>query len=96
MAPILAANWLQWPAMIITVGSTWMIASKSETYRKIGFWGSLLANVVWTLWGIGAGAFAVTALQFLLAITNIRGLREADETQVAEMTMWFRRVKAPF
>lgn len=74
MAEGLAANWLQWPALIITVISTWMIASKSETSRKVGFWGSLAANVVWTMWGIGVSAFAVIALQFLLAITNMRGL----------------------
>jgi presenilin-like A22 family membrane protease len=77
----LSANWLQWPAMIITVASTWLIASKSEGYRKIGFVGALVGNGIWTLWGVGAGAIAVIILQILLAFTNIRGVVKADESQ---------------
>jgi hypothetical protein len=77
----LSANWLQWPAMIITVVSTWLIASKSETHRKAGFLGSLAANAVWIMWAVGSGALAVIALQVLLAFTNIRGVLKAEESQ---------------
>jgi|KBSMisStaDraftv2_1062788.scaffolds.fasta_scaffold507159_2 hypothetical protein len=75
----LSANWLQWPAMFITVVSTWMIGSKSETSRKIGFYASLAGNVLWIMWGLGTTAFAVIVLQILLAITNIRGALKAEE-----------------
>ena len=81
MVGILTANWLQWPALLVTVISTWMIASKSESHRKFGFWGSLVANVLWTRWGVGAGALAVIALQVLLAVTNVRGLLKVDENK---------------
>ena len=78
---MLSANWLQWPAMIITVVSTWLIASKSERNRKIGFVGALTGNAVWAMWGVGSGAVAVIVLQILLAVTNIRGVVKADEAK---------------
>ncbi len=78
---MLSANWLQWPAMIISVVSTWLIASKSEGYRKVGFFGNLAGNAVWIMWSVGSGAIAVIVLQILLAVTNIRGVVKADEAK---------------
>ena len=69
------------PAMIITVVSTWLIASKSERNRKIGFAGALAGNAAWAMWGVGSGAVAVIVLQILLAATNIRGVVKADEAK---------------
>jgi hypothetical protein len=66
---------LQWPAMLITVAASWCVASRSAARRQLGFWVFLASNVLWTLWGIGAGAYALVVLQVCLAITNVRGQR---------------------
>jgi hypothetical protein len=64
---------LQWPAMIVTVCAAWLVASRAPAKRKVGFWVFLLSNVLWTIWGWSAQAYALIALQVVLAATNIRG-----------------------
>ena len=66
-------DWIQWPAMAITVVAAWMIGSQRKFKRNWGFWLFLLSNVLWIVWGIGDGAYALIALQFALAGLNIRG-----------------------
>ncbi len=67
---------LQWPAMAVTVLASWLMTSTSKRRRRIGFWTFLLSNVLWVAWGLGAGAYAVIALQFCLVMLNIRGLQK--------------------
>ncbi|RZL85830.1 MAG: hypothetical protein EOP82_31805 [Variovorax sp.] len=69
---------LQWPAMLMTVGASWFVASTSDRRRKWGFWLFLLSNAAWVAWGLYAHAHALVALQFALAALNIRGARKAD------------------
>lgn len=70
---------LQWPAMVVTVAAAWLVASKAEQRRKIGFWIFLLSNVLWVIWGLSTSAYALVALQIALAAMNIRGAkRNAD------------------
>ena len=64
---------LQWPAMVVTVAAAWLVASRSARKRKVGFWVFLLSNVLWTLWGWHAGAYALIVLQAALAAMNFRG-----------------------
>jgi len=66
-------DWIQWPAMAITVVAAWMIASQRKFKRNWGFWLFLLSNVLWIVWGVDDGAYALIALQFALAALNIRG-----------------------
>ena len=66
-------NLMQWPAMVITIGASWLIASSHAGRRNAGFWVFLLSNVLWVAWGLYAGAPALVALQFCLAAMNIRG-----------------------
>ena len=66
-------DWIQWPAMAITVIAAWMIGSQRKFKRNWGFWLFLLSNVLWIIWGVGDGAYALIALQFALAALNIRG-----------------------
>lgn len=68
---------LQWPAMAVTIGASWLIGSTDERRRKAGFWLFLLSNVLWSVWGVHAGAPALVALQVALAVMNIRGARKA-------------------
>ncbi|MCC6533316.1 MAG: hypothetical protein IT531_12255 [Burkholderiales bacterium] len=64
---------LQWPAMIVTVAAAWLVASRSARKRQAGFWVFLASNVLWSIWGWHDEAYALIALQVVLAATNIRG-----------------------
>jgi hypothetical protein len=75
---------LQWPAMVVTVAAAWMVASRSPRKRKGGFWMFLLSNVLWTLWGWHAHAYALIALQLALAAMNIRGAYKNELAQRQE------------
>jgi hypothetical protein len=66
-------NLIQWPAMLVTVVSAWLVASQAKRKREIGFWCFLLSNVLWVIWGVHDHAYALVALQIALALLNVRG-----------------------
>ena len=66
-------NWIQWPAMVVTVIAAWMIASQRKFKRNWGFWLFLLSNLLWIIWGVGDAAYALIVLQLALAALNTRG-----------------------
>jgi hypothetical protein len=66
-------NLLQWPAMVVTVAAAWLVASQRKFKRNWGFWLFLLSNVLWVIWGLHDGAYALILLQVCLALLNIRG-----------------------
>jgi hypothetical protein len=68
-------DWVQWPAMVVTVVAAWFVASRSPSRRKLGFWLFLVSNVLWVIWGVHARAYALIVLQLCLAIMNVRGER---------------------
>ena len=69
---------LQWPAMLASLAAAWLVASSAERRRAIGFWVFLFSNVLWVVWGIHTGGWALVALQIGLAAMNIRGLQKND------------------
>ena len=69
----MSLDWIQWPAMAVTVFAAWLVASKREFKRNWGFWCFLASNVLWTAWGLWAHAYALIVLQVCLAVLNIRG-----------------------
>ena len=71
-------SWVQWPAMLVTVAATWLVASPSRGRRHTGFWAFLLSNLLWVVWGLYSAAHALVLLQFALAAMNIRGARKTD------------------
>jgi hypothetical protein len=71
-----ALDWIQWPAMLVTISASWYVASTQKTRRHVGFWLFLLSNVLWVTWGLHAHAYALVTLQFCLAAMNIRGERK--------------------
>ena len=71
-------DWLQWPAMVVTLLASWLVGSTDERRRRIGFWVFLASNIAWVVWGWGAGAWALIALQFGLAAMNLRGVKKND------------------
>ncbi|HEY3198461.1 MAG TPA: hypothetical protein VGJ57_10635 [Nitrospirales bacterium] len=64
---------IQWPAMLVTVISAWLVASQAKRKREIGFWCFLVSNVLWVIWGLHDHAYALMALQIALAVLNVRG-----------------------
>jgi len=76
-------DWIQWPAMMVTVLAAWLTASQSQWRRGAGFWCYLLSNVLWVLWGWQAGAWALVVLQVALAAMNIRGVRNNHTDEAA-------------
>jgi uncharacterized MAPEG superfamily protein len=66
-------NWLQWPAMAVTVIAAWLVASQKKSRRNWGFWLFLLSNVLWIVWGLADHAYALIVLQVALAALNLRG-----------------------
>lgn len=74
-------SWLQWPAMVASVLAAWLVASTHAGRRKVGFWVFLASNVLWVLWGVHDGALALIALQVVLAIMNVRGVRKNEKAE---------------
>lgn len=72
-------DFLQWPAMASSLVAAWMVASQRNTNRKIGFWIFLLSNILWVIWGISAGGWALVLLQVGLAGLNLRGVKKNDD-----------------
>jgi hypothetical protein len=66
-------DYLQWPAMAVTVVAAWLVASQRKFKRNWGFWLFLLSNALWIAWGVHDRAYALIALQLCLAFLNIRG-----------------------
>ena len=64
---------LQWPAMVVTIAASWLVASSHAGKRNAGFWLFLISNVLWVAWALHAHAPALIALQAGLAAMNIRG-----------------------
>ena len=75
---------LQWPAMLVTVIAAWMIASQKKFKRNWGFWLFLASNVLWIVWGLNDGAYALVILQLCLAFLNIRGAAKNRPEAAAE------------
>lgn len=66
-------DWVQWPAMVITIVAAWYVASNAKANRGFGFWCFLLSNALWIVWGLATSAHALVMLQVFLAALNIRG-----------------------
>lgn len=69
---------LQWPAMVATLLSAWLVAAQNKKRRRWGFWAFLISNVLWIGWGWHDHAYALILLQVGLAAMNIRGVATND------------------
>jgi hypothetical protein len=74
-------DFIQWPAMAVTVLAAWLVASAHKWRREIGFWVFLASNALWIVWGWQSGAWALVLLQLCLAALNIRGVVKAAPAQ---------------
>jgi len=74
-------DFLQWPAMLITLVASWLVASRSKGHRNAGFWVFLLSNVLWIVWGVQSQSWALVTLQVGLMAMNIRGARKTEASE---------------
>jgi O-antigen/teichoic acid export membrane protein len=74
-------DWVQWPAMLVTVLAAWLIGSQRPGKRMAGFVCFSLSNVLWTIWGFYAEAYALIVLQICLFLMNLRGLKKNFDGQ---------------
>jgi hypothetical protein len=71
-------DWVQWPAMIATLTAAWLVASRRRPRRLTGFVTFVISNVLWVIWAVPAGAYALVVLQLGLFALNVRGIRNND------------------
>lgn len=69
---------LQWPAMLITITASWLVASDRVKRRNYGFWVFIVSNVLWIVWAVPEKAWALVVLQIALFAMNIRGTKKTD------------------
>jgi hypothetical protein len=67
-------DFLQWPAMLVTLFAAYLIGSKRARRRVFGFTMFILSNILWIIWGWHDGAWALITLQLALMAMNIRGI----------------------
>ncbi|MNM21631.1 DNA-binding transcriptional regulator AraC [compost metagenome] len=61
-------DFLEWPAMALTVLAAWCIGSRRPGRRKLGFCCFLASNVLWAIWGWQAKALMTDSALNLLEI----------------------------
>lgn len=69
-------DWVQWPAMLVTVLAAWLIGSQNPRRRVSGFVCFIVSNVLWVTWGYHTQAYALIVLQFCLCAMNVRGFKK--------------------
>jgi bacteriorhodopsin len=67
---------LEWPAMVVTLISAWLVAAQTKGKRKLGFYTFGVSNVLWVAWGLYADAYALIVLQVGLFLLNLRGVKK--------------------
>ncbi|MBA6115216.1 hypothetical protein JET76_00580 [Pseudomonas putida] len=67
---------LEWPAMALTVLAAWCIGSSRPGRRKVGFCCFIASNLLWSVWGWQAQAWALIILQICLCAMNLRGWKK--------------------
>ena len=70
---------LQWPAMAVTLYAAYLVGSKRDDRRVLGFVMFVLSNVLWIAWGWHDGAWALITLQVGLFAMNLRGILENEK-----------------
>lgn len=71
-------DFLQWPAMAVSLYAAYLIGSQRAGRRVFGFWMFIFSNLLWIVWGVHDEAWALIALQAALMAMNVRGIWKND------------------
>lgn len=72
-------DFLQWPAMAVTLVAAFLVGARHARKRILGFWAFILSNILWIVWGVNDGAWALIALQAGLFAMNLRGIFKNEQ-----------------
>ena len=72
-------DFLQWPAMAVTLFAAYLIGSKRPERRVFGFSMFILSNVLLIVWGWHDEAWALITLQAALMAMNVRGIFKNEQ-----------------
>lgn len=76
-------DFLQWPAMAVTLAAAFLVGARHARRRIFGFYTFILSNALWIVWGVHDGAWALITLQLGLLAMNVRAIfrnhKEAEE-----------------
>jgi hypothetical protein len=71
-------EYLEWPAMAISLVAAWLLGSTHANKRVWAFWLLTLGNVMWITWGWHDSAYALIGLNLGLMALNIRAIRKNE------------------
>ncbi len=75
-------DFLQWPAMAVTLVAAFLVGARHARRRTLGFYTFIVSNILWIVWGMHDDAWALIALQAGLFAMNVRAIvrnhREAE------------------
>jgi hypothetical protein len=69
---------VQWPAMVVTLCAAFLVGARHARRRIFGFYTFIASNLLWIVWGLHDGAWALIALQAGLCAMNVRGILRND------------------
>lgn len=83
-------DFLQWPAMAVTLAAAFLVGARHARRRVFGFYTFILSNALWIVWGLHDEAWALITLQLGLLAMNVRAIfrnrREARAESRQEAT----------
>jgi hypothetical protein len=77
-------DFLQWPAMAVTLVAAFLVGARHALRRTFGFYTFILSNVLWIVWGLHDDAWALIALQAGLFAMNVRAIVRNHKEAEAE------------
>ena len=83
-------DFLQWPAMAVTLAAAFLVGARHARRRVFGFYTFILSNALWIAWGLHDEAWALITLQLGLLAMNVRAIfrnhKEAEAESRQEAT----------
>jgi hypothetical protein len=77
-------DFLQWPAMAVTLAAAFLVGARHARRRVFGFYTFIASNILWIVWGVHDEAWALIALQCGLLAMNVRAIFRNHKEAEAE------------
>ncbi len=71
-------QFVQWPAMIVTLLAAWLMTFRNASRRLWAFRLFVLSNVLWIVWGVFSQAYSLVFLQLGLFLINLKGVEKLE------------------
>jgi hypothetical protein len=88
-------DFLQWPAMAVTLVAAFLVGARHALRRTFGFYTFILSNILWIAWGLHDEAWALIALQAGLFAMNVRAIVRNHKEAAAEAREHASTVTSP-